>query len=184
MLIVCDIVAVGSQIRFCLIGGLDLMSDMMTRRNLMLLAAGGSLALLLGAFVFQYLGYAPCKLCQWQRWPHAAAIALGGLVLVLGPLVLVGIAGALAALTTAGLGAYHSGVEQGWWEGPSSCSGGGAGLGGLSGTDLLSTEAPNTIVMCDEIAWADPVIGLSMPTWNFVTSLVLAGIWIAALRRA
>ena len=41
----------------------------------MLLAAGGSLALLLGAFGFQALGYAPCKLCLWQRWPHGAAIA-------------------------------------------------------------------------------------------------------------
>ena len=69
----------------------------MTRRNIMLLAAFGSLALLLGAFGFQMLGYAPCKLCLWQRWPHGAAIALGGLVLILGPLTLLGLAGALAA---------------------------------------------------------------------------------------
>ncbi len=86
----------------------------LSRRNMMLLAAGGSLALLVGAFVFQALGYAPCKLCLWQRWPHAAAIALGGLVLLLGPLVLVGIAGALAAATTAGIGIYHTGVERGF----------------------------------------------------------------------
>ncbi|HHI70229.1 MAG TPA: disulfide bond formation protein B, partial [Rhodobacteraceae bacterium] len=46
----------------------------MTRKNLILLAAGGSLALLLGAFAFQYLGgMAPCKLCIWQRWPHGVA---------------------------------------------------------------------------------------------------------------
>ena len=38
----------------------------------------GSLALLLGALAFQYLGgLAPCHLCLLQRWPHAAAIALG-----------------------------------------------------------------------------------------------------------
>lgn len=150
----------------------------------MLLAAGGSLALLLGAFVFQYFGYAPCKLCLWQRWPHAAAIAIGGLVLLLGPLLLLGLAGALAALVTAGIGLYHTGVERGYWEGPSSCTGGGDALSGLSGTDLLSTEAPNTIVMCDEVAWADPVIGLSMASWNALASLLFAYLWWTATRRA
>ena len=151
----------------------------MTARNLMLLAAGGSLALLVGAFIFQALGYAPCKLCLWQRWPHAAAIAAGGLVLVLGPVLLLGIAGALAALTTAGIGVYHTGVERDFWEGPTSCSGSGNGLAGLSGTDLLSTEAPNDIVMCDEVAWA--FAGLSMASWNTIFSLVLAGIWAKAI---
>ena len=154
----------------------------MTARNMMLLAAFGSFALLAGAFVFQALGYAPCKLCLWQRWPHGVAIAVGGLVLLLGPMVLLGVAGALAALTTAGIGAYHTGVERGFWEGPTSCTGGGDGLGGLSGTDLLSTNVQNTIVMCDEVAWADPVIGLSMASWNVIASLILMGIWIAALR--
>lgn len=154
------------------------------RKKLMLLAAGGSLALLLGAFIFQYFGFAPCKLCLWQRWPHAAAIAIGGLVLVMGPLVLLGLAGALAALVTAGIGAYHTGVERGFWEGPSSCTGGGGGLSGLSGTDLLSTEVPNDIVMCDEVAWADPVIGLSMASWNVLASLLLAYLWYLAVRRA
>lgn len=154
----------------------------MTARNLMLLAAFGSFALLAGAFVFQTLGYAPCKLCLWQRWPHGAAIAIGGLVLVLGPMVLLGVAGALAALTTAGIGAYHTGVERGYWEGPTSCTGSSDGLGGLTGTDLLSTNVQNTIVMCDEVAWADPVIGLSMASWNVIASLVLMAIWITALR--
>ena len=153
----------------------------MTRKNLMLLAAAGSLALLLGAFFFQMLGYAPCKLCLWQRWPHAAAIATGGLVLFLGPLALLGIAGTLSALTTAGIGIYHTGVERGFWEGPTSCTGGGDALGGLSGTDLLSTEVTNDIVMCDEVAWV--FAGLSMASWNALASLVLAAIWIAALRK-
>ena len=110
----------------------------MTARNMMLLAAFGSLALLAGAFFFQALGYAPCKLCLWQRWPHAAAIAVGGLVLLLGPLALLAVAGALSALTTSGIGVYHTGVERGWWEGPTSCTGGGDSLAGMSGADLLS----------------------------------------------
>lgn len=155
----------------------------MNRRNLMLLAAGGSLALLLGAFIFQALGFAPCKLCIWQRWPHGAAIAVGGLVLMVGPLVLLGLAGALSTLVTAGIGIYHTGVERGFWEGPTACTGSGNGLAGMSGSDLLSTEVTNDIVMCDEVAWADPVIGLSMASWNAVFSLLLTAIWLSALRR-
>lgn len=151
-----------------------------TARNLMLYAALGSLALLLGAFAFQMLGYAPCKLCLWQRWPHGAAIGIGALVLVLGPLVLLGVAGVLAALTTAGVGVYHTGVERGFWEGPKSCSGDTNSLSGLSGNDLLSTDVENTIVMCDEVAWA--FAGLSMATWNAVFSLFLAWLWLKALR--
>ena len=46
----------------------------MTRTQLILLAAGGSAALLIAAWTFQAIGYAPCKMCLWQRWPHAAAM--------------------------------------------------------------------------------------------------------------
>ena len=152
----------------------------MTARNLMLIAAGGSLALLMGAFAFQALGYAPCKLCLWQRWPHGIAIGAGALVLVLGPLMLLGLIGALSALVTAGIGIYHTGVERGFWEGPTSCSGNGSALEGLSGNGLLSTDVENTIVMCDEVAWA--FAGLSMASWNAVFSLVLAILWYGAIK--
>ena len=152
----------------------------MNARNMMLLAAFGSLALLLGAFAFQAIGYAPCKMCLWQRWPHAAAVAVGGLVLIVGPMVLLALAGAASALTTAGIGFFHTGVERGWWEGPASCSGAGNTLEGLSGTELLSLDAPNDIVMCDEVAWA--FAGLSMASWNVIFSLLFAVIWLAALR--
>ena len=153
----------------------------MTRKNLMLVAAGGSLALLLGAFFFQAIGYAPCKMCIWQRWPHGVAIGAGLLVLALGPLALLGIVGALGALTTAGIGVYHTGVERGFWEGPSSCTGAGDTMSGLSGSDLLSVDVPVNIVMCDEVAWA--FLGVSMASWNAIFSFILAAIWIAALRR-
>jgi disulfide bond formation protein DsbB len=147
----------------------------------MLIAAGGSLALLLGAFFFQAIGYAPCKMCIWQRWPHGVAIGAGLLVLALGPLTLLGIVGALGALTTGVIGVYHTGVERGFWEGPSSCTGAGDTMSGLSGSDLLSVDVPVDIVMCDEVAWA--FLGVSMASWNAIFSFLLAAIWIAALRR-
>jgi disulfide bond formation protein DsbB len=145
-----------------------------------LAATAGHGGLLGGAFVFQALGYAPCILCIWQRWPHAAAIALGVLCLAgLAPRATGALAGA-AALTASGLGFFHAGVEQGWWDGPSACAGGASDLGAMSGTDLLSTDIAETVVMCTDIVWS--FAGLSMAAWNGLLSLALAGLWLLALR--
>ena len=151
----------------------------LTRRNLILLATFGSAALLAGAFVFQAIGYAPCKMCYWQRWPHGVAIGAGALALLTGWALFI-VAGALAALTTAAVGVFHAGVELKYWPGPSSCSGG-ADLGGLSGNDLLNTEVNDKIVMCDEVSWA--FAGISMAGWNAVFSFGLMVVWVLALRR-
>lgn len=152
----------------------------MTQRTLILLATLGSAALLLGAYGFQHIGgLLPCKMCLWQRWPHAAAILIGGAALMLRQASLAWL-GALAATTTGAIGLYHAGVEWGFWPGPSSCSGGGLDMGGMSGGDLLSTEGPVAMVMCDEIVWS--LMGLSMAGWNAVISFALAALWIAAAR--
>ena len=70
----------------------------MTPRRLVLLAALGSAALLLGAFGFQYLGYQPCKMCLWQRWPHGAAALIGAVILLGGPFIMVWAGAAAAAI--------------------------------------------------------------------------------------
>lgn len=149
-------------------------------RRLAQLAALGSALLILGALTFQYFGFEPCRMCYWQRWPHYVAIGAGALLLVV-PWGFAMVIGALAATTTGAIGVYHAGVEQGWWPGPSSCSGGGSLLG-LSGDDLLSTETAARVVMCDEIAWQ--LAGISMAGWNALFSFALAALWLIALRRA
>lgn len=148
----------------------------MSRNTLILLAAGGSAALLAGAFVFQFFGYPPCALCLWQRWPHAAAIVIGILALTI-PLRVWPWLGALAAATTSGIGIYHTGIERGFWPGPTSCTGSGD-LGSLAG-DLLSTAGPR-LVMCDQATMLGP---LSMASWNALFSAVLVVLWIMAARR-
>ena len=150
----------------------------MTR--LIALATTGHALLLGGAFLFQFAGYAPCAMCLWQRWPHAAAIVIGVVALAGVAPRLLSVLGAVAAATTSGIGLFHAGVEQGWWPGPSSCTGSGAALGGLSGGDLLSTEIADTVVMCDDIVWQ---LGLTMAGWNAVFSAVLAVIWLTAAPR-
>ncbi|WP_417741048.1 disulfide bond formation protein B [Salipiger sp.] len=151
-----------------------------TRNLLILLAAAGSVAVLLGALGFQYLGdLPPCKLCIYQRWPHVAAvvIALGALG-TRGPALPV--LGALAALSTAVIGAYHTGVERGWWEGPTSCTASGS-VTGMSTDDLLNQIMNAEIQRCDDVLW--DLFGLSMASWNTIASLVFMALWLwAALK--
>ena len=151
----------------------------MTRKQLIMVAAGGSALLLLGAWGFQALGYAPCKLCLWQRWPHMAAVVIGLLALYL-PFRGLTLLGAAAAATSGGLGIYHTGVERGWWQGPDTCTSG--PVGGLTPEQLMEQILAAPLVRCDEIDWQ--FIGLSMASWNAILSLTLALIWIAAWRKA
>jgi disulfide bond formation protein DsbB len=151
----------------------------MTRTGLIALAAGGSLAMLLAAFAFQHLGgLPPCKMCIWQRWPHGLAVVAGVLALAVAarPFAVLGM---LAALTTAVIGFYHAGVEQGFWEGPATCTSG--PVGGLSAEDLMEQIMTAPLVRCDEIPW--DLFGISMAGWNGLVSLVLAGLWALAVMR-
>lgn len=147
----------------------------MTRQTLIRLAAFGSFALLAGAYIFKAFGYPPCQMCYWQRWPHFAAVAIG-IAATLIPARVWPYLGALAAAITSGIGVYHTGVERNWWEGPSSCTGGGLDLGG----DLLSTSG-DRLIMCDQVSWE--LFTLSMATWNALFSAALVLIWLAAARK-
>ena len=152
----------------------------MSRNFLVLLATLGSAAVLGGAFFFQYgMGLLPCQLCLWQRWPHGAAVLAGVLALVtrwrLWPWV-----GALATLTTAGIGVFHVGVEQKWWEGLATCTV--DALSGVGGDDLLNMDVTvGGPVACDVIPWE--MWGISMAGWNVIVSLGLTLVWVAAATR-
>jgi len=151
---------------------------MTNRQTLILVAASGSALLMLAAFAFEHLGgLAPCKLCLWQRWPHVAAIVIGTIALII-PGRLLPLLGAGAALTTAGIGGYHTGVERGWWEGPASCSSN--LVGDLSADALFDQIMSAPLVRCDEVPW--DMFGLSMASWNMFASLALAVLWILAAR--
>lgn len=150
----------------------------MTDRNrLILLAAGGSLALLLGALAFQYLGgLKPCQMCIEQRWPHLAAVLFGVAALVRrGPVLPA--CGAISALATSALGLYHTGVERAWWQGPTTCTSG--AIDGVSADDLLNQILAAPVIRCDEVQWQ--MFGLSMASWNSLISLGLAAIWVMAV---
>ena len=59
------------------------------------------------------------------------------------------------------LGAYHAGVEWGFWPGPTSCTGGAGITGGLP-------DLTQKVVQCDEVQLR--IFGLSFAGWNAVVS--------------
>lgn len=147
------------------------------------LALLGASALLGGALAFQHIGgLAPCEMCMWQRWPHLAAIGFGLLALILrrSPLrwPLLWLAG-LAILVAAGLGLFHAGVEQRWWQGPTTCS---APPGIGPGQDVLADILTSPIVRCDAIPWE--LFGVSLAGWNALISALIGGavLWLASRR--
>ena len=116
-------------------------------------------------------------MCLWQRYPHGFAVLIGITILITRKRGFIGL-GAFACFITAGIGVFHSGVEQKWWDGPTSCSNKTNSLSGVSGEDLLSTNIIDKMVMCDEISWA--FMSLSMPTWNAIISALLGIIWVTS----
>jgi disulfide bond formation protein DsbB len=139
-----------------------------------------------GALVFEHgFGYVPCMLCLWQRWPYyvgaplalaAAALALSGRQRAARALL------GVVALTFAGgaaLGAYHAGVEWGFWPGPSSCAGANAAPSSAGG--LLEQMRATRIVPCDAAAWR--LFGLSLAGFNALIAGGLAALAFSAVRR-
>ena len=146
-------------------------------RNLVLVVIVLAVAILGGALTFEHVwGYAPCHLCLLQREPWWGLIGLG-LTMAYLPFVwrsvpgraLIGLSaiGVALALYNVYLGGYHAGIEWKWWPGPPSCTGTGATLG----TDFSDLSAAN-VIRCDEAAWRDPVLGLSMAGYNAFASLL------------
>lgn len=138
------------------------------------------LALLAGAFAFQYLGgLQPCVLCIWQRWPHGIGAALAILAALL-PLSTTGrpaaaalmIAAGVVLLIGAGIAAFHVGVEQHWWAGTSECGG---TTGAAASVEALRRQLLATpVVRCDEVAWS--LFGISMAGWNLLLSIGLGAL--------
>jgi disulfide bond formation protein DsbB len=133
---------------------------------------------LAGAWFFQLvLDIRPCPLCLEQRYAYYLVVPLGALIalgaargapraaLVAGFAVI-----ALATLWNAGLGAYHSGVEWGFWQGPAECSGPVGNLG--SAGDLLRRLDSAKVIRCDEVQWR--FLGLSLAGYNVLISLLMA----------
>jgi disulfide bond formation protein DsbB len=145
-----------------------------------LVVFAGSAATILGAWYFQYvIKLPPCPLCLEERVPYHIVIPLSLLLaiaaMVRAPraLIVVGFLAIIAAmLVSAGLGAYHAGVEWRWWAGPTDCSG---PISDFSAQGSLLDQLKSIhIVRCDEAAWT--FLGLSLAGYNVLVSLALVAV--------
>lgn len=145
----------------------------MDRKTALLAFLAVSVLTISGAWIFQWLGYAPCPLCLKQRWAWYAAVPLAALLYFFAPASRWGLAAlALVMAGSAAFGAYHAGVEWKFWPGPDTC--GGALDGGLPSL----TNDP--VVRCDEPALL--VFGLSLAAWNAIISAALTAFALRAAR--
>jgi disulfide bond formation protein DsbB len=143
-------------------------------------------ATIAGAWVFEAAGYLPCELCLKQRWAYYAGVpvaALTTLATASGPRWLAR-AGlwllALIFIASAVFGAYHAGVEWGFWPGPTDCTG---TLSKASSMDDFMKQLNNTrVVRCDAVAIR--ILGLSLAGWNAVISAGLAFVSVVGARRS
>ncbi len=144
------------------------------------------MALLGGALGSQYLGgLYPCEMCYWQRWPHGAAIVFAGLAFTTpaasGRSRSLTLLAAVAIAVSGAIGVYHVGVEQGIFEGITTCA---STANAASTADLLNAIMKTPLVRCDQVQFA--FLGVSMAGWNAILSLggAAAIAWFALKPRA
>lgn len=125
-------------------------------------------------YASQYLGgLQPCNLCLYQRWPWWIAGGIGAIAAFAPAAMTVRrglcLAAGLSVLAGAGIAVYHVGVEQHWWQGPTTCGGGTIPSSFADMQRMMSTP----IVPCDKPAWT--LLGISMAGYNAVFSILFGG---------
>ncbi len=137
-----------------------------------LLLCAGTLA---SVYLMQYgFGLKPCELCNLERIPYGAAIAVSAVAIALARaraqhMAFLAVL-ALLFLAGTGIGIYHSGVEKKIFEGPTACT---------------STPGPAdmTLEQLRDRIMSAPVITCNQPQWEWhgITLAVLNALWSAAL---
>lgn len=129
------------------------------------LALAIPVALLGGAYISQYgFGLVPCEMCWWQRYPHMLAIPFAALAFFWRPVRPLVAMAALAILVSGLIGAFHAGVEYGWWQGLTACTASPLAAGG----DPLDAIMNAPVIRCDAVQWS--LFGISLAGWNFLFS--------------
>jgi disulfide bond formation protein DsbB len=146
-----------------------------------------ALASIAGALTFEFKGYVPCELCLRERIPYYVTIPIAGLAVFFaarGPktsLHAMLVTLVLIFAVSAVLGAYHSGVEWGFWPGPQDCSG--TLSRAATASDFLAQLESVKVTRCDVPALK--ILSLSLAAWNVMISAaltILAAIGVAVGR--
>jgi len=148
--------------------------------TLVVLSGAVAVLFLSVALVAQYgFNQHPCHLCIAQRVPYAliVVVSIFASILKLSPqrmeqLVMLC---ALLFLTDAGIAVYHSGVELGYFPGPSGCTNN--DKPGATIEEMRAAIMNAALVPCDQPMVY--ILGLSMASWNAIAALCSAiGTWV------
>ncbi|HEY0033935.1 MAG TPA: disulfide bond formation protein B [Devosia sp.] len=124
-------------------------------------------------------GLVPCELCLEQRWAYYYGLPLLLVVLITWnrlPLTVWYIAMAIATAIFAWgayMGAFHAGVEWGFWPGPTACT----GLGDTMDFNSLNSMAP--VIGCDVVQFR--LFGISLAGFNALISLAMVGLLLVSI---
>lgn len=140
------------------------------------------LATIAGAWGSQlWGGLFPCELCLEQRMAYYWGLPVLALILILWnrlPLAVWYVTMAIGAAIFAWsvyMGAYHAGVEWGFWPGPTACTG--------TGVDLsfgdLSAGKLERVVPCDVVQFR--FLGISLAGYNALISAAIVTLLLGAM---
>jgi disulfide bond formation protein DsbB len=125
------------------------------------------ISLSIAYFVEYVLGFAPCPLCLYQRFPYFVLIILGiiGVFIERKNPIFLGII--LTISSSIILAGYHTGVERGIFAPSDSCK----GEVQISAADAMKLLYDQPIATCTKPPFK--VVGLSMTEWNLLYNLFL-----------
>lgn len=133
-----------------------------------------------GAWGSQVIGgLVPCELCLEQRLAYYWGLPLLALVILLWnrlplPVWYIGMA-IVTAIFAWGtyMGAFHAGVEWGFWPGPTACT----GIGESFSLDALNDLQP--VIGCDVVQFR--FLGISLAGYNALISFAIVALLIASV---
>jgi disulfide bond formation protein DsbB len=135
---------------------------------------------ILAALASQVIGgLVPCELCLEQRWAYYYGLPLLLAVLLTWnrlPLAVWYVAMAIVTavfLWGAYMGAYHAGVEWGFWPGPTACTGVGEAM------DFNSLNNMTPVIGCDVVQFR--LAGISLAGFNALISLGIVGLLLVSI---
>ena len=121
----------------------------------------------------EYIGFTPCQLCIYQRWPWYLIIFLSLISIFYNKkvypynkfiifMIFVG---------SAAYAGWHAGIEWAFWEGPTTCA---TGTNKIESHNNLLENIQNiqSFVSCSEAGFR--FLGISLAGYNFISSLIMA----------
>lgn len=141
---------------------------MVTNKGISIFIFIASLIALSIAYIFQFIGYPPCKLCLYQRIPYFLLMVLALISMRYNKYYIVTLI-IIAMIAEILLAGFHVGVEHHIFSFHTSCSNP-ANLAENIEQFKQSLEKAST-VPCDKPTLF--FLGLSMASWNFIYSILL-----------